>query len=537
MLDGFVPWPDHLAADYRRTGIWIGRPIGDLLHESCRRHADRVAVVCDGRRMTYAELSQRADRLAGGLIELGIRPLDRVVVHLPNIPEFVILVFALLRAGAIPVLALPGHRKNEIAHLCAHSGAVAYVVKDEFGGFDYRRLAREIPSVPHVLVSGDAQEFTSLESLVRGGVAMPRVDPSDPALFLLSGGTTGLPKLIPRTHDDYVYVMRATAEAMGVGPEVAYLAVNPVAHQAALACPGVLGSLLLGGKAVLTSSVRPDEVFPLILREGVTVTTLVPAVLRLWADSGREPGELSRLLIQVGSAPLDPALASRARRALGCRIQRWYGISEGLLTHTRLDDPDDVAVDTDGRPMSPYDEVLVVDESGNPVPEGEPGEMLARGPYTIRGYYRAPEENDRAFTPDGFFRTGDLVRRGPDGNIEIVGRIKEIINRAGEKVSAEEVERQLRTHPAVQDAAVVGVADTVLGERTYAFVVVTEADVRTSAIKEFLRGCGLATFKIPDRLVPVAQLPRTAMGKVDKKALRALAGGPAAPAASPAGRP
>ncbi|MGW3989867.1 (2,3-dihydroxybenzoyl)adenylate synthase [Streptomyces sp. NPDC004830] len=525
MLDGFVHWPEHLVTELRRTGVWLGRPLGDLLHESCERNAERVAVVCGERRMTYAELARRADRLAGGLIHLGIRPLDRVVVQLPNVPEFVVVVLALMRAGAIPVLALPGHRRAEIAHLCAHSGAVAYVVKDEFGGFDFRTIAREIAPVPHVIVSGDAQEFTSLESLESldaKDVTLPRVDASDPALFLLSGGTTGLPKLIPRTHDDYAYVMRASAEAMQVGAEVVYLAVNPVAHQAALACPGVLGSLLLGGKAVLTSSVRPDEVFALMLREGVTVTTVVPSVLRLWTDAGRPPGELSRLLIQVGSAPLDPALALRAAKTLGCRVQRWYGISEGLLTHTRLDDPEEVAVGTDGRPMSPGDEVRVVDETGNPLPDGEAGEMQVRGPYTIRGYYRAPEENARSFTPDGFFRTGDLVRRRPDGNIEIVGRIKDVINRAGEKVSAEEVERQLRTHPAVQDAAVIGVADTVLGERTYAFVVLDQADVRPSAMKEFLRGRGLATYKIPDRLIPVPQLPRTPMGKVDKKALRKL---------------
>ncbi|MFJ4964212.1 Triostin synthetase I [Streptomyces sp. ADI96-02] len=523
MLDGFVPWPEQLGADLRRTGVWPGRPIGDLLHESCERNAERVAVVCDGRRMTYAELSRRADRLAGGLIGLGVSPLDRVVVHLPNVPEFVVVVFALLRAGAIPVLALPGHRRSEIEHLCAHSGAVAYVVKDEFGGFDFRGIAREIPSLRHVLVSGDPQEFTALESVGAEDVPLPRVDPSAPALFLLSGGTTGLPKLIPRTHDDYAYVMGATARAMEVDRDVVYLAVNPVAHQAALACPGVFGSLLLGGRAVLTSTVRPDEVFPLIRREGVTVTTLVPAVLRLWADSGRPPGELSDLLIQVGSAPLDPALADRAARGLGCRIQRWYGISEGLLTHTRLDDPQEAVVNTDGRPMSPRDEIRVVDESGDPVPDGEAGEMQVRGPYTIRGYYRAPEENARAFTPDGFFRTGDLVRRRQDGNIVIVGRIKDVINRAGEKVSAEEVERQLRTHPAVRDAAVIGVQDTVLGERTYAFVVLTGTAPGTSAVKEYLRGRGLATYKIPDRLVPVSQLPRTPMGKVDKKALRALA--------------
>jgi 2,3-dihydroxybenzoate-AMP ligase len=527
MLDGFVPWPEHLAGDYRRRGIWLGTPLGDLLHDSCRRHADRVAVVCDGNRMTYAELSHRADRLAGGLIELGIRPLDRVVVQLPNIPEFVVVVFALLRAGAIPVLALPGHRKSEISHLCAHSGAVAYVVKDEFGGFDFRELARTIPAVPRVLVSGDAQEFTALESLTGEGAALPEVDPAEPALFLLSGGTTGAPKLIPRAHDDYGYVMRATAEAVRAGQELTYLAVNPVAHQAALACPGVFGALLLGGKAVLTSTVRPDEVFPLIRQEGVTLTCVVPAVLRLWADSAQPPGDLSQLVIQVGSAPLDPALARRAGQVLGCKIMRWYGISEGLLTHTRLDDPDDVTVNTDGRPMSPDDEVRIVDRSGEPVPAGAAGEMQVRGPYTIRGYYRAPEENARSFTPDGFFRTGDLVQRTADGNIMVVGRIKDVINRAGEKVSAEEVERHLRTHPAVQDAAVIGVADTVLGERTYAFVVLTEVDIRTSALKEFLRGRGLATYKIPDRVVRVDELPRTPVGKADKKALRSLAAEPA----------
>lgn len=191
MLDGFVPWPDELAADYRRRGLWLGRPLGDLVHESCRRHAERVAVVAGDERLTYAELSRRADGLAGGLLGLGIRPLDRVVVQLPNVAEFAVVVLALFRAGAIPVLALPGHRQSEIAHLVEHSGAVAYVVKDRFGGFDYRRLAREVPAVGRVLVSGDAQEFTALESVRDEGAVLPAVDPAEPALFLLSGAPPG----------------------------------------------------------------------------------------------------------------------------------------------------------------------------------------------------------------------------------------------------------------------------------------------------------------------------------------------------------
>ena len=222
-----------------------------------------MAVVCGDERMTYAELSRRADRLAGGLIRWGVRPLDRVVVQLPNVPEFVVVVLALFRAGAIPVLALPGHRRSEISHLAGHSGAVAYIVMDHVRRI---RLPGAGPGDPgrrrRLLVAGDAQEFTPLASLDAADVALPAVDPAEPALFLLSGGTTGQPKLIPRGHDDYGFVMRATAEAVGADRKFTYLAVNPVAHQAALACPGVFGTLLVGGTVVLTSSVRRTRCSP-----------------------------------------------------------------------------------------------------------------------------------------------------------------------------------------------------------------------------------------------------------------------------------
>ncbi|MFJ4585189.1 (2,3-dihydroxybenzoyl)adenylate synthase [Streptomyces echinatus] len=522
MIDGFVPWPDGLAQEYRRAGYWLGRPLGDLFQESCARHADRVAVVSGERELTYAELWDDAQRLAYGLLELGVGPSDRVVVQMPNVPEFVVLVLALLRTGAIPVLALPGYRRVEMEHVCAHSGAVAYVVKDEFGGFDFRRLAREVSFAGPVLVSGDAQEFVALDALEGAPRELPSVDPSAPALFLSSSGTTGPPKLIPRTHDELAYLMRATARAMGAGSDLVYLAVNPVSHAAALACPGVLGSLLLGGKAVLTSSVRPDEVFPLIEREKVTVTSLVPAVLRLWADTGRPHHDLSRLVLQIGSAPLDSALATRARKVLECGLTRWFGTTEGFLAHTRLGDPEEVIENTEGRPLSEADELLVVGPSGEPLPDGEAGELLVRGPSTIRGYYRAPEQNARSFTPDGFYRTGDLACRRPDGNLVILGRIKDVINRAGEKISPEEVERHLCTHPAVRDAAVVGVPDRTLGERTYAFLLL-RTDIPPAAVKTHLRERGLATYKIPDRIVTLADLPKTAMGKPDKEALRARA--------------
>ncbi|XTZ13620.1 (2,3-dihydroxybenzoyl)adenylate synthase [Micromonospora echinospora] len=477
--------------------------------------------------MTYDLLWAESEALAGGLLSRGVGALDRVVVQLPNVPEFVVVVVALLRIGAVPVMALPGHRRVELAHLCRHSQAVALVVADQIKGFDHRDLARdvlaEVPGLRHVLVAGVAGEFTALSDLRLPGQQLPAVDPAEPALFLLSGGTTGLPKLIPRTHDDYAYNALATAEALGFDHDGVYLAVNPAGHNSALGCPGVLGSLLVGGTAVLTSSVRPDEVFPLIRREGVTLTTLVPPVVRLWTDAARKSGDrFPGLTLQVGSSKLDPARAALVRDSLGATLSQWFGVGEGLLTYTRLDDPADVVLGTEGRPLARHDEILVVDEEDRPVPDGAAGELLVRGPYTIRGYFRAEEQNRRAFTGDGYFRTGDLVCRRADGNLVVVGRIKDIINRGGEKVPAEEVEEHLLTHTAVHDAAVVGVDDPVLGERTVAFVTLHGDTVAPASMKSFLRDRGLATYKIPDRVVPVPEIPRTAVGKIDKVALRSM---------------
>jgi 2,3-dihydroxybenzoate-AMP ligase len=530
MLEGCVPWPQHLAALYRREGYWQGRPLGDLLDEACARHAGKTALVCGERRMTYAELSAESSALAGGLLNLGIGPLDRVVVQLPNVPEFVVVVFALLRIGAIPVMALPGHRQVELTHLCAHSRAVALVIADQVKGFDHRSLARQllagVPALKHVVVAGDAEEFTALTDLYLPGQETPAVDPTQPALFLLSGGTTGLPKLIPRTHDDYAYNMRATAEALRFAEHGVYLAVNPVGHNSALGCPGVLGALLAGGTAVLTTSVRPDEVFGLLERERVTLTTLVPPVVRLWIDAARKSGaRFPDLMLQVGSSKFDPARAAEVRTSLGAVLTQWFGVGEGLLTYTRLDDPEEIVLGTEGRPLAEHDEVLVVDADGRPASDGAEGELLVRGPYTIRGYYRAEEQNRRSFTPEGYFRTGDLVRRRPDGSIVVVGRIKDIINRGGEKVPAEEVEEHLLTHAAIRDAAVVGVDDPVLGEKSVAFVILRDERVKPGSVKSFLRGRGLATYKVPDKVVPVEEFPRTPVGKVDKVALRALVRG------------
>ena len=535
-LDGFVPWPEETAERYRAEGYWRGETLGGLLRHWAEQYGRRTALSGDGITMTYAELDAAADRLAFGLRRLGIGKSDRVVVHLPNIVEFAPLSFALWRLGALPIYALPAHREAEIAYFAAHSEAVAYLACESFGGFDYKGLAeaaREAaPSLRHVLFFGDGGD-TDLRELMSAPVdpdearALADADPpapSDVALFLLSGGTTGLPKLIARTHDDYAYNFRASAELCGLSAETVYLAALPAAHNFPLGCPGLLGTFSVGGRAVMSSSPKAEDAFAVIAAEGVTITALVPTLVIRWLESPeRSRFDLASLqVLQVGGARLNPEVARRVRPELGCTLQQVFGMGEGLLNYTRLDDAEEVIVATQGRPMSPADEILVVDPTGAPVPPGEPGELLTRGPYTIRGYYRAEEHNARAFTPDGFYRTGDVVRVDPDGNLIVEGRMKDLINRGGEKISAEEIENVLLGHSSVSNAAAVAMPDPVMGEKACAYVVLRPGaqPLTLEGLREYMAGRGIARYKWPERIETMDALPLTKVGKVDKKALR-----------------
>jgi 2,3-dihydroxybenzoate-AMP ligase len=526
VLAGFTPWPTEVAERYRREGYWRGDVLGSLLRDWAG-DPGRIAVVAGGTRHTYAELDARADRLAAGLSERGIGRADRVVVQLPNTVDFVVVCVALFRLGALPVLALPAHRRSEITYLCEYAAAVALVVPDIGPDIDYRDIARavvtSVPSVRQVFVAGEPAEFTPLSAVSAQPRQFAAPDPSDVAFFLLSGGTTGLPKLIPRTHDDYAFQLRATAAAMGFTEDSAYLAVLPVAHNAALGCPGVLGALWAGGRAVLAATPSPDEVFPLISTERIQLTTVMPPVLALWLETAELFGaDLSGLIIEVGGATLSPELGRRVRATLGATLTHWFGMAEGILCFTRLDDSDETAATTQGHPMCAAEELRVVDAQDRDVLAGEIGQLLVRGPCVLRGYYRVPEHNTTVFTGDGFLRTGDLVRIDADGRLVVSGRIKDVINRGGEKISADEVESHLIAHPAVRRVAVVPVADRVLGEKSCAVIVATSPSPTLGELKEFLRGRGLAEYKLPDRLEVVAALPHTGVGKVDRRAVGEL---------------
>jgi 2,3-dihydroxybenzoate-AMP ligase len=547
IADGTVPWPEDLAREYTKAGWWRGQALGAEIATVADARKAATALIDGAARISYASLAARADALASRLTDgLGLERGDRIVVQLPNCWPFVVLTLGCLRAGIVPVMALPAHREHELAYLCEHSEARALALPDVLRDFDHQHMAERLragsATLRHILVAGQVvhegnedlaalcaepnpESAQAADSAGRARWDADQPDARDVAVFLLSGGTTGLPKLIARTHNDYSYNARASAALCGLGQGTVYLATLPASHNFPLACPGILGALLSGGRVVMLASPQPETVFATIEQEGVTITAVVPAVAQRWLAHAEEHGarQLRTLrVLQVGGARLADELAQRVRPVLGATLQQVFGMAEGLLNYTRLDDTDEVICGTQGRPLSPGDEVRIVDGAGNDRQDGEPGALLTRGPYTPRGYYRAPEQNARAFTPDGWYASGDVVRRRPDGNLVVEGRDKDMINRGGEKISAEEVENLLYRMPGIAQVAAVAAPDAELGERICVFVVPAPGagPPTLDTIRDGMTAAGVARFKWPERLEVVAELPVTKVGKLDKKALR-----------------
>jgi 2,3-dihydroxybenzoate-AMP ligase len=534
-----VPWPAPFARRYRERGYWAGQTLGDAFDRAVAAHAERVAVVDGERRLGYRSLGTLVTRLALHLAERGIGRGHHAVFQLANTLEFVIAYFACLKVGAIPLCCLPAHRQAEIAYLARFTRASTWFIPSTFRGFDYVAMADELrgelPDLREIFVAGEraGTGMTLLGDLLAdpietrlavSSLARLRPHPGDVAVFQLSGGTTGLPKVIPRTHDDYLYNSRASAAAASVDGETVLLVTLPVSHNFPLACPGIQATLLQGGRVVLAPGPDAETVFRLLAEERVTWIPAVPATVIAWLNDprlGRTDVSSLRTLC-VGGARLNPEPARRVLNEIGPVLTQVFGMAEGLLCYTRRDDPEEVVVQTQGRPVSPDDEIRIVDDQDREVPAGEVGELLCRGPYTIRGYYRADEHNRTAFTPDGFYRTGDLVRRHPSGNLVVEGRKKDLINRGGEKISAEEIENLILGHPAVLNVAVVAVLDPVLGERACACVIPRPGTTLTlEELNRFLlHDRRIAKFKLPERLELRDRFPTTAVGKISKKALR-----------------
>ncbi len=538
MLPGFVPFPPQFAARYRQKGYWRDRSLAQEFETVYQSYAKRTVLVDGEREFTYAELDTVTTNLALNLLDIGIQPLDRVVPTLPNVHEFVLLYFALQKIGAIPIAALVTHRFTEISQFVNLSGASTCVYPQTSGDFSFspimKRIQADNPAFKIRIVLGDAGpgEY-SLRELIDRPAKLPlarltdiRIDASEPCIFQLSGGTTGVPKLIPRTHNDYAYNSKVAASVCEVTPDSVLLLVLPIAHNLPLACPGIQGFMFHGAKIVVHANTRPAEMFALIQKHKVTHLKVVPALLiRLINDPSAHDYDLSSLkLIQSGGQRMQPEVRAKTRALIpGVFVQENFGMSEGTLMFVRATDSEVVKLETCGRPVCADDEVKLLDEDDREVPLGEVGELTVRGPYTLRGYFGVPEYNAKQFTTDGFYRSGDLMRMHPSGNYVVEGRKKDLINRGGEKISAEEVENLILMHPAVQNAACVPMPDPHMGEKMCAFVILARGQtLNLSTLVAFLQTQEIARFKLPERLEIMAEFPVSTFGKVSKKALGEL---------------
>ena len=536
------PTPDPLDPDYPRhpaaqaeayiaAGLWGDQRLDEVLLAAAAdpSTAARPAITDVTMSITHGQLPGLVAATAAQLRAHGIGSGTRVVLHLPDGLNLIVTAIALLQISAIPVFALPAHRVQEIVHFATVARARVHLL-GALPGLSSAAAAELTDAVEsavpglRTIAWGDDHLSPAATPATASGAAntRPAASAADLAFFQLSGGTTGASKLIPRAHREYIYSFLRSNTVCGFDAATVLLPAVPLAHNFPMSSPGWMGALAAGGHVVIPPAADARSVFAAVGAHRVTHIQAVPPLVHSWLDSGvRPPAGLQRILI--GGARLAESTARRVSAELA-PLQQVYGMAEGLVCYTPLDGSAELIATTQGRPMSPADEVRVVDADGCAVPTGETGELLVRGPYTIPGYYAAPQVNAASFTADGFFRTGDLVRCSPDGDISVVGRVKEQINRGGEKIAPAEVESLLMRHPGVSDARVRGAKDPVLGERVEAHIVPRpgwEDALSSRVLRRHLRDISLADYKIPETFTLVTELPQTPVGKISRTAAAA----------------
>ncbi len=538
-LEGFKPYPSDAAALYRSRRWWLGMTIGDMFDKSCDLYPGKTAVVGDGARYTFAELRKAVDTLAFNLLAAGFQPQDRVLLQLPNCPEFPVAYFAMQKAGLIPVLLTVNHTLREISHLAKLTEPVGWILPTSYRGIaDYEPVAQQIreetTSLKKVIFVGREAKASGLnlaellvasapDAEVRSTLERVRPDPGAICQLLPSGGTTGLPKCAPRTHDDYICNIEYKSRAWDVNATDTCLVSTTVGHNLALLV-GLTALVFHGGTSVIVDSSFPADFCQAIQDEKITCAGFVPTLIsRLVTFDRLQEYDLSSLKkVYVGAANSPPELIRKVEENLGCKYYNAFGMVEGPCSQTRSDDPLEIRCQTIGHPVCPYDDFRTLDPEGNPTAVGQEGELAAKGPGIFTGYYRNPQANQAAFTPDGFFRTGDLAVIDANGRIRITGRIKDIIIRGGENIAARDVEDLISAHPAVEYVAVVGMPDPELGEIVCAYLTPASGCTVTRAdIIDHMLGMGCSKALLPARIELMGQIPLTAAGKADKKALRA----------------
>lgn len=535
-MEGVKPYPDGLLDRYRR--VWLGITIIDAFDRTCDILPDKVAVVEGETRLTFAQLREKVDRAALAFRKTGLGRESLVLLQIPNSVEAVYVYLALHRIGAVPVLCLPRHGQRELERFGALTEAAAWIGPVRFFKIEYlpmvRRVKDRCPSLQNIIVVRDEappdtlclpelMEEAQLGPETREYLRQFHPSPDDIIHLAPTGGTTGLPKLVPKTHNAHFCKAYYWARAEERGPGEINLVVAPINHDAPqLADMAFLA--LFGGTLVFSPSTKPRDMLECMEQEKITFSFMVPTLLN---DLANEPGvedfDFSPdLKLGYGGAYASPDLIRTIVRRFGCRFYSIYGMTEGAGTITRSTDSPEVVADTVGKGMCPYDEYKILDDEDREVPTGAEGELVAKGPSIVSGYYKSGEEDSLAFTEDGFFRTGDIGKFDNLGNLIITRRKKDQIKRGGECIIPFEIEEIISDHPKVQATAVVGMPDERLGERICAYVQPRKGEnITFEELIAFMEEKGASKMLLPERLELLEEFPLTPMQKVDKQALRA----------------
>jgi non-ribosomal peptide synthetase component E (peptide arylation enzyme) len=518
------------ARAYFEKKLWLPLTVGEALRRTAQRVPERIAFASEEGELSFRELDERSDRLGGALLAMGVRPGERAMFQMGTVLETAIALAACYKAGIIPVCSVPQYREIEIGQLARLSGASLYFVQADFSAsFDLvgfaRGMQQKLPALKRLVVSRQAgRDFSvDLPPLPEARSLLSRVQPGpqDCFVFQLSGGSTGVPKIIPRFHGEYLAHCDAWNRLHGMDERSVAIWSLPLVHNAGQIF-AFMAAVHWGRTTVLTSRIDIRHILEMCERYRVTnAMSIGPIAPQLLAYRDLARHDLSSLRYFVAFSRADAIEAH-----LQVKAGNLYGITEGLVLISRPDDPPAARFRTQGRVGYTSEEIriLLPGEERAAAP-GDVGELCFRGPSSLRGYYNAPEQTRETLTADGFVRTGDLARaHAIEGRTyySFEGRLKDNINRGGEKFGTEEVENLIRDHPAVADVAVVAMPDEMLMEKACAYLVARAGapapDVKS--LGAFLEQKGLARFKLPERIEVVEAFPVTRVGKLDKAALR-----------------
>ena len=540
IIKGWHPFTDEEVSRYVSQGLWPNLTVCDCLDRNAEISPHKPAVADGTREVTWKELQTNSNRLATHLLKQGVQYGDFFALQMPNAVEFIMMFFALNRIGAVPIMCLPRHRRLEIDHeLRVHEAKGICVPVGE--KFDYVGVVEELRGDhPHLQVLLTTKEpappgWHSLEKLLKEEIEKDysddyldqfAPDPNDICIEQLSGGTTGVPKGIPRTHNDYICGWDYVGRAAGYTDDSVGLVAIPVAHNASM--ENICGpTIFRGGTIVLSPSPGAEKTFELIERYRATHTLIIPVQIIYWKEA-YEQGiryDLSSFkVIASGGQKVRPELVEWSIETFGVDFVNTFGMAEGPQITTRWDSPKEAKMVTVGRPIIPHPDVRtkLVDDHNKAVNQGEVGELVIKGPLTFKGYFRSEEENKAAFDKEGFFHTGDLMSLREDGQYVVEGRKKDVIIRGGENVYPERIEDKLKLHPKVANCAAIGIPDERFGERMCAVVQPIKGEtIDFDEIVSYLKGEGIAVFQMPERLEVVEGWPLTAVNKIDKRRLRA----------------